>query len=95
MGYVLNPYIKNRFEEKATQALLIACGETFYYLMNPTSGKIYKNKHVRFIEYKVYGDYYRGKKSNSTIKDPPIVEGEEGTQFFSEVNSEIKMPDFN
>lgn len=59
--YVLNTQLKTKFDNKSTKGFLIDCEEDSYYTIEPESGKVLRSKNVKFIESKIYKDFYKRK----------------------------------
>ncbi len=47
-----SPKGKHKFDEKGNIGFLVAMGKQFYYIIEPHTGKVYKSKHVSFVESK-------------------------------------------
>lgn len=73
LSYVLNTDPNSKMSERGIDGFLIACGDTFYYVIEPSTGKVYKSKHAIFIQSKTYGDFYNKQTRKTIIKDPKIT----------------------
>lgn len=80
--FALNQSAKGKWEERGIAGFLVGCDDTCYRIIDPSTGKVYRTKHVDAIESKTYGDVYRTKRNLTILKDPPISKNDEGYDWF-------------